>query len=96
MNVTYPKFKMGDEVVREIAEPATYGMYMYWNFHCIFLKFRNKDEGLCFSFVNIILKLELFCIFWKNGGEGLFLLQGLWVFISDISGCQSNYANKHL
>lgn len=26
MNFTYPKFKMGEEVVREIAEPPTYGM----------------------------------------------------------------------
>ncbi|KAK2566041.1 hypothetical protein P5673_010365 [Acropora cervicornis] len=25
MHVTFPKFKMGEEVVREIAEPASYG-----------------------------------------------------------------------
>lgn len=25
MHVTYPKFKLGDEVVREIAVPPTYG-----------------------------------------------------------------------
>lgn len=25
VNVTYPKFKMGEEVVREVAEPPTYG-----------------------------------------------------------------------
>ena len=27
VNVIYPKFKMGEEVVREVAEPPTYGMY---------------------------------------------------------------------
>ena len=27
MKVTYPKFKLGDEVVREIAVPPTYGKY---------------------------------------------------------------------
>ena len=26
MHVTFPKFKMGEEVVREIAEPPPYGM----------------------------------------------------------------------
>ena len=26
MHVTFPKFKMGEEVVREIAEPPSYGM----------------------------------------------------------------------
>ena len=26
INVTYPKFKMGDEVLRVVAEPPTYGM----------------------------------------------------------------------
>ena len=25
MHVTYPKFKLGDEVVREVAVPPTYG-----------------------------------------------------------------------
>lgn len=28
VNVTYPKFKMGEEVVREVAEPPTYGNYV--------------------------------------------------------------------
>ena len=27
MHVTFPEFKMGEEVVREIAEPPSYGMY---------------------------------------------------------------------
>ena len=27
VNVIYPKFKMGEEDVREVAEPLTYGMY---------------------------------------------------------------------
>jgi len=27
MKVTYPKFKLGDEVVREVAVPPTYGEY---------------------------------------------------------------------
>ena len=39
MNVTYPKFKMGEEVVREVAEPPTYGMYVDSNLHCIFCIF---------------------------------------------------------
>lgn len=30
MHVTFPKFKMGEEVVREIAEPPSYGMYGYY------------------------------------------------------------------
>ena len=29
INVTYPKFKMGEEVVREVAVPPTYGIYCY-------------------------------------------------------------------
>lgn len=28
MKVTYPKFKLGDEVVREVAVPPTYGEYV--------------------------------------------------------------------
>jgi hypothetical protein len=27
MHVTYPKFKLGDEVVREVAVPPTYGEF---------------------------------------------------------------------
>ena len=30
MHVTFPKFKMGEEVVREIAEPLSYGVYAYY------------------------------------------------------------------
>ena len=36
INVTYPKFKMGDEVLREVAEPPTYGMFSYK--YCIFVQ----------------------------------------------------------
>ena len=35
MRVTYPKFKLGEEVVREVASPPTYGMQSndgkYWS-----------------------------------------------------------------
>ena len=36
MKVTYPKFKLGDEVVREIAVPPTYGKY-----DVVFLEFKH-------------------------------------------------------
>ena len=34
--VTYPKFKLGEEVVREVAIPPTYGKYI----HLWFQQFR--------------------------------------------------------
>ena len=37
MHVTFPKFKMGEEVVREIAEPPSYGMT-----GCLLLLFCSK------------------------------------------------------
>lgn len=30
LKVTYPKYKAGDELVREVAVPATYGMFTDW------------------------------------------------------------------
>jgi hypothetical protein len=29
IRVTYPKFKLGEEMVREIAVPATYSMFKF-------------------------------------------------------------------
>lgn len=29
VNVVYPKFKLGEEVVRKVAEPPTYGINCY-------------------------------------------------------------------
>ena len=31
--VTWPKFKQGEEVVREVAVPQTYGIYQYINLY---------------------------------------------------------------
>lgn len=41
VNVAYPKFKMGEEVVREVAEPPTYGncsILQYNLLECQFVK----------------------------------------------------------
>lgn len=44
MNVIYPKFKMGEEVVREVAEPPTYGIYMNSNLPCFFVYFSIQTQ----------------------------------------------------
>ena len=37
LKVTYPKFKLGDEVVREVTVPPTYGMFPVSNAQGCFL-----------------------------------------------------------
>jgi len=61
MNVTYPKFKMGKEVVREVAEPPRYGMYMDSNLHCISVYFSsaNTAEAQCNSIKANVKKLAV-------------------------------------
>lgn len=41
MNVTFPTFKMAEEVVREIAEPRTYSLNMYYKFTLGYVDRRN-------------------------------------------------------
>lgn len=55
MNVTYPKFKMGEEVVREVAEPATYSMYI----DCYLFQYSViRLENMHILLHNLILRLK--------------------------------------